>query len=110
MRFLLIGALTLATAGAALAQGYDGTYQLGQCDASQLETQINVTGFVVDYYESSCTMTNPVAVRDMEQTFLFDAMCSGEGLNWNERVFMQATAQGGLIQVRRGYAFTYVPC
>jgi hypothetical protein len=110
MRILLIGALTLATAGAATAaQHYDGIYQIGQCDASNWETRITIASDTVTYYESTCEMTNGVAIRDMEEAFLFDAVCSGEGQTWTERVFMQATAQGDVIQVRRGFALTYVP-
>ena len=111
MRILIVGALLLASAGTAAAtQHYDGIYQIGQCDASNPETRITIASSIVTYYESSCEMTNGVAIRDMEEAYLFDAICTGEGLTWSERVFMQATAQGGMVQVRRGSAQTYLPC
>lgn len=110
MRGFIILALTLAATPPAMAQPYDGTYQLDQCAVPDPLTQIEISGFDVTYYESACTMTNPVPVRDMDEAFLFDAVCSGEGQTWTERVFMMATAEGGMLQVRRGYAYTYMPC
>ncbi len=110
MRRIGLAALAVSVASGAMAQGYDGSYQLDQCSPYRAETRIEVTGFQIQYYESTCTMTNPVPVRDMDGAFLFDAICNGEGQTWTERVFMMAFQGDGLLQVRRGHPFTYQRC
>lgn len=96
--------------GIVMAQSFDGTYQLDGCGPETTETRIVVAGNRITYLESFCTLTNPVSVRDMSGATLFDAICQGEGTTWSYRAFLMPSADGGLISIREGYAFSYMRC
>ena len=59
--------------------------------------------------ETTCRMTDPVNVRDMDAR-LFDMVCEGEGTAFTERALMMRAADGGLILLWNGYAFKYDRC
>lgn len=107
MRRALALALMLAP-GLAGAQDFSGTYQLGGCGAPN-DGRVQIAGDRISFWESSCTLANPVAVRDMGDGTLFDVVCSGEGESWSYRAFLQQGLEG-LIMVRDGMAFTYPRC
>jgi hypothetical protein len=103
-------AVTLALLpGLAAAQDFSGLYQLGACNPSDLEGRIAISGASIQFYESTCQLANPVAVRYMGDATLFDVVCSGEGETWSYRALMMR-GQEGLIMVRQGYALTYQRC
>lgn len=39
-------------------------------------------------YEWSCDLVNPVKVRNMENTYLYDAICSADGSTFEERMLI----------------------
>lgn len=96
----LAAALVLA---AAPALAFDGRY--GDCGVSAGEdVPVVIEGDTITFYESTCRMTEPTLVRDMDGAVLFDFVCEGEGESWTERAFVQWSFEGGLILVRRGFA------
>lgn len=58
--------------------------------------------------ESSCDLTNPVNVRDME-AMLFDAVCTAEGETYEHRLMLMKT-KTGLVFVQNGFAFELKRC
>lgn len=93
---------------AAPALAFDGTY--GNCAGTGEDVPVRIEGETIAFYESSCQMTNPVLVRDMDGAVLFDFVCTGEGEEWTERAFVQWSHDGGLILVWRGFARTLPRC
>lgn len=99
----------------ALAQGYDGQYQIGQCTPGVSDSQMTISGDQIRFWESSCSLTNPVPVRDMAGATLFDAVCSGEGENWTYRLLMMPGTSfeapyTDLILLRVGSVVLYQKC
>ena len=97
------------------AQGYDGRYQIGQCTADVSDNQMSISGDRISFWESSCRLTNPVAVRDIAGATLFDAVCSGEGESWTYRLLVMpgvtsAEPYEGLILLREGSVVLYQKC
>lgn len=95
------------------AEDYDGRYKLTQ--DSDCAAPAGAPGFlriengVFFGAESRCTMANPIEVRDMEAT-LYDMLCTGEGMTWQERALVMRGAEDDLILVWDGYAFSYPRC
>jgi len=110
MHIFTAGVFVFLTAATASAQVQDGTYQPDRCDAGASDTRVVINGSSIRYHETLCALTNPTSVRGMEGAVLYDAQCSGEGETWSERVFMMPTAEGGFVQVRGGYGYTYQRC
>jgi len=110
MRLFAAGFLVVLMAGTAGAQVQDGTYQLDQCNAGASDARVTISGPIIRYHETMCRLANPTRVRGMAGAVLYDAQCSGEGETWSERVFMMPTAEGGFVQVRGGYGYTYQRC
>jgi hypothetical protein len=99
----------------AVSQSYDGQYQIGQCTPDVSDSQMSISGDQIRFWESSCTLTNPVPVRDMAGATLFDAVCSGEGENWTYRLMLMpgtsfASPQTDLIMLREGSVVLYQRC
>ena len=105
-----IAALLILIPGLAAAQGVSGTYQIGGCAPDGIETRISIIGDRIEFIESICTLTNPVAVRGMAGATLYDAVCQGEGEAWNFRLMLMPAEGGGLILVDEGHADTYQRC
>ena len=59
--------------------------------------------------ELSCRLSNPVNVRGMTAV-LFDFQCSGEGMEWEERVLLQRLNDGRLLMAYEDWATIYHPC
>jgi len=113
MRLTLALAL-LATP--AFAEGYDGSYYwqgsdpVSGCDRTQYnDGSIQISDNQIFFIESSCKLANPTALRDMPEGTLFDAVCSGEGEVWAERMMIYSTYDG-LAVLSRGAARTYSRC
>ncbi len=69
---------------------------------------IQIRRGVLSGTENDCRMTNPVEVRDMDAT-LYDLVCVGEGMEWEERAMIMRSARGVVI-IRRGYAQDFDRC
>ncbi len=76
----------------AFAQGgnFDGVYDYSEqkCETQYSGTRIAVSGNTIYFWESSCELTNPVAVNGMPNAMLYQAYCRGEGETWNYRVLL----------------------
>ncbi|SFP33810.1 hypothetical protein [Tranquillimonas alkanivorans] len=101
-------------ASPALGQGaFDGLYMPSpttDCSVSGVEGgALRIEEGVFYGVESECRMTQPVDVRDMNAQ-LFDMECEGEGLEWTQRAFVMAAADGGLVMAWDGFAFKYDRC
>ena len=111
------GALCLV-AGASSAGAYDGLYRpAGPAGDgwSCLAKHVGMDGGAMAVgegrflgVESSCELTNPVAVRGMAAT-LFDAVCSGEGESYSYRMMLMKTATG-IAFVHDGFAISFERC
>jgi len=105
-----------ALAGPAWAETlpWDGTYRLSEgadCDRVGEEGgALRIGEGVLTGVESSCRMTDPVDVLDLDAT-LYELECQGEGQSWTERAMLMKAAQGdGIFILWRGYAFRYDRC
>ena len=110
--FLL--ALLLCVPGLARALPWDGTYRLSEeadCDRIGEEGgALRIEGGVLTGVGSSCRMTEPVDVLDLDAT-LYVMECVGEGESWTERAMLMDAAEGdGIFLLWRGYAFRYDRC
>lgn len=100
--------LSLAWAGAAHAQNYDGLYKPDAewADGWDCKTvgmdggAIAILNGVFYGVESECPLLNPTRVRDMDAT-LYDMQCSGEGETWQSRIMILDTPEG-IVTVRDG--------
>jgi hypothetical protein len=112
IRPLLAVLLSLPVAAAALP--WDGTYRLSEeanCDRVGEEGgALRIAEGVLEGVESSCRMTEPVDVLDLDAT-LYVMACEGEGQSWTERAMLMKAAEGdGIFLLWRGYAFRYERC
>jgi len=110
MRALCI-AICLLPGSAFAAEGVrDGTYDAYDCTVPVSDQRVTIAGDRIRFYESACTLSNPVAVRDMENAHLFDAQCAGEGMEWQARYLLMQANDGGLIVVGSRWAERHQRC
>lgn len=88
------------------------------CDTSaEWETydgRLEVVGNELRFMESSCTLSNPAKITDLPSAAAYDATCSGEGEEWNERMTViaitnSATRHIDLIRDQGEYSFQSCP-
>lgn len=106
--------LGLALGSVVSAGPFDGDYRTGpDADCSRIGEDggaLRIRDGIFEGVESSCRMTNPVQVVDMDAK-LYTFECSGEGEVWKERTLLMNAADGqGIIMLWNGYAFTYERC
>ncbi|MDG3042930.1 hypothetical protein [Roseicyclus marinus] len=109
MRHAFACAVCLLMPGIAAAQDFSGRYHIDSCATGHPEGAMTIAGDRADFYESTCRLTNPVAVRDMGDATLFDMVCTGEGESWSFRALLMR-GQDGLVFVREGQGGTYARC
>ena len=107
-------ALLLCIPSVALALPWDGIYRLSEgadCDkVGQEGGALRIEEGVLTGVGSSCRMTEPVDVLDLDAT-LYVMDCEGEGQSWTERAMIMEAAEGdGIFILWRGYAFRYDRC
>ena len=112
IRPLLLAALLLPQA--ALALPWDGTYRLSEdADCEKVGEEggaLHIGEGVLQGVGSSCRMTEPVDVLDLDAT-LYVMACEGEGETWTERAMLMRAAEGDAIYLAwRGYVFRYDRC
>ncbi|WP_210529216.1 hypothetical protein [Rubellimicrobium arenae] len=112
-RFLPLLAAALIP-GLAVALPWDGTYRLSaDADCGKVGEEggaLRIAGGQLQGVGSSCRMTQPVDVLDLDAT-LYVMECTGEGQTWTERAMIMGTAEGeGIFLLWRGYAFRYDRC
>jgi hypothetical protein len=98
---------------AAAADQFDGVYKqtaVGDClRVGEDGGALKIADGVFYGVNASCTMSNPVNVRDMN-AFLYDMECDVENDGWTARALLMSAPDGGLIMVWNGYAFRYDRC
>lgn len=95
--------------GLAAGQGLDGTYAPDCADPAS-DSRLTIAGPEVRFHESTCILTDPVAVRGMSGAVLHDLACTGEGESWTRRILLMPGLDGGLVRVEEGLAWTYARC
>ena len=106
-RFALL--LALATALPAMAVALDGTYDT-DCALEISDMRVTITGDSINFWETACSLTDPVNIRDMDGAALYDAVCEGEGEQWTHRMLLMPRSDGGLIRIESGIAVSYDRC
>jgi hypothetical protein len=111
----LIVASLFICAGPALAQGLDGRYQIDRCTEGLTDSRMSISGTRMQYWETSCDLSNPVSIRDMAGATLFDATCESEGEQIEERILLMpggamSTPGIDLILLREGQVVLYQRC
>ena len=111
-RTLAVAALSL-TATPGLAQPVNGVFD-SDCTAIQAgaftDGRVELRPGRIMFHESSCTLTNPVAVRDMNGAMLYDGVCSGEGETWTRRLMIMPSFANGVVVASPGWARTLSLC
>ena len=114
-RPLYVIATATVLAGPALAQdlSFDGLWRANptvECvytggDGSALKIEDRVLYGA----ETTCDMTNPVNVNEME-AILYDMECEAEDDEFQDRAMFMTAADGGLYLIWNGFAFKYEAC
>lgn len=92
------------------AQDFDGQYQIDQCTPGPSDSQMSIRGDRIEFWESSCEMSNPVDLRDMGRATLYDLKCTGEGEEWSYRVLLTQGGQADLVMLHEGFVTFYQRC
>lgn len=110
--FMIAACLTLLGAATAGAQALpQGRYALNGCSGTPYgDGGMELNGSQILFYESACTVSNPVAVQGMEGAWLYDAQCSGEGENWSARYMIMPGWDNRLVFVQERWAGVYDYC
>lgn len=115
-RAAICAAVLWAAPVAAQSLDLDGVHRwLGSDPATACDTsvyndgQMTIDGATVAFIETSCKLGDPVAIRDMPEGTLYDAVCNGEGDIWTERMLVYKTFDGIAI-LSRGAVRTYQRC
>ena len=98
---LILTLLATVAAAPVVAGPYDGVYRPDQPWAQNWDCEsigmdggaLAVRDGVFFGVEAQCQLTNPVSVRGMAAT-LYDAVCSGEGESYDQRMMLMTTANG----------------
>ena len=112
VRPLLLAAILAPQEASALP--WDGTYRLSaEADCERVGEEggaLRIGEGVLHGVGSTCRMTDPVDVLDLDAT-LYEMACEGEGQSWTERTLLMKAAEGDAIFLGwRGYVFRYDRC
>ncbi len=112
MRLLATIALSGIWATAAVAGPFDGTWDFKEyCTNPLNDTRMTIRGDQAEFYESTCEMANPTALRDMGTSVLYDLQCNGEGETYSGgRMMLSLTEDRQLLIYNRGYVSLKVKC
>lgn len=109
-RTLALG-MILAAGQAGAQSRYDGAWtflDIASCNPAS-DSVVRIAGDRIGYWESGCTLSNPVAVTGLDAT-LYDADCAGEGETWQTRMMLMLTPEGQLLHVNRYNAQLLTAC
>jgi len=87
-----------------------GRYHPDSCPAGISDSMVTVSPGRLEFWESTCQLTNPVPVRGMAGAILFDGQCGGEGQTWTRRYMIMPSFEGGMVLVGEQWSRTYVRC
>lgn len=113
IRIAVAAALVLgAWGGWASAQNLpQGRYELNGCSGNPYSDGVmELNGSQILFYESACTVSNPVAVQGMARAYLYDAQCSGEGETWTARYLIMPGWENEVVFVQEHWAGVYAYC
>mgnify|MGYP000881520213 FL=1 len=86
---------------------FDGVWDgsPGACVQPLSDMRATISGDEIRFYESTCRLSNPTAIRGMTDAVLYDAACSGEGQTWSNRILLARTGPEGeeLAILSEGY-------
>lgn len=112
MRRPALAALFLLPLPALAQEAPQGRFALDPagCDRAADDGVVTIEGDRIRFYESACTLTNPLPVRAMDGAVLFDAQCSAEGMTESRRLLLLPLADGGLGLAQGGLVARYARC
>ncbi len=61
-------------------------------------------------FEQCCDLSNPINIRDMSETFLYDGACTAEGNDFEARLLVGEASIDGMVVVLNNNAYTYARC
>ncbi|MEJ6388003.1 hypothetical protein [Gymnodinialimonas ulvae] len=100
-----------------LAQAFpqDGQFYLGfSCPAGGFtpgtESTASLSFPTLCLFEQCCDLSNPINIRDMDETFLYDGQCSAEGIDFEARLLVGEASIDGMVVVLNNNAYTYARC
>lgn len=79
--------VTALAAQAASAQVTNGRFQIGACTTHPLDTIVRLENNVLSFWESTCTLSNPVPIQGTEG-YSYIGNCAGEGLEWTANMLL----------------------
>lgn len=113
----LVCAVTLLVAPLAPAQAFpqDGLFYQGfTCPAEGFtpggERSASLSFPTLCLFEQCCDLSNPINVRDMDQIFLYDGVCTAGGEEFPARLLVGDASIDGLVVVLNNVAHTYARC
>jgi hypothetical protein len=115
LRPATLAALMLAFAAPALAFPQNGLFYQGlTCPPEGFEPgsprSASLTFPTLCLVETCCDLSNPINIRDMDETFLYDGACSDGNRDFEVRLLVGDAAIDGLIVVFDNIAHTYARC
>jgi len=112
IRMIATACLLSVAASAAMAQNLpQGRYELNSCSGNPYsDGGMELNGSQILFYESACTVSNPVAVQGMAGAYLYDAQCSGEGETWSARYMIMPGWDNEVVFVQEHWAGVYAYC
>jgi len=117
MRTLITSTILALSAFSAAAGPFDGNYydrangpSGDYCASARGNSSAEIIGNEVVFYETSCTLSNPVNVRGMDAQ-LYDAACGGEGSTYETRIMlMRPLDSDGIIVLTESYMYDWASC
>ncbi len=102
--------LLVAASASASAQVANGRFQIGACTTHPEEAIVRLENNVLTFYESVCTLANPVPV-DGTDGFSYTGNCAGEGQEWTANMFLIPLQDGAVMRlINDGNVIDYNRC
>jgi hypothetical protein len=116
MRIALVLAVMATPAMSDILSDAGGLYKWGTAEFGATCTAVDydnadleIRGNSISFIETNCKLSNPTMLRDMPEGMLYDAVCSGEGDVWQERMMIYKTYDG-IAVISRGAVRPYRRC
>lgn len=88
----------------------DGVYDAFDCAPKVSDQRLTLEGNRVSFYESSCDLTNPQTLKNLEGAIVLDAACRGEGMDWTTKVILMQMPDGGILFMGEHWGNRYKRC
>ncbi len=94
-----------------VAQNLDGSYNGDRCGLGyRNELSLDIFWPEITFYESQCVITSRTPVAGLQDTFVHNATCMGEGETWTRSFMLVLDNTGGVVLVQDGFAELYTYC